>query len=47
MKITLIGATGMLGVPVIKQFIKSGFEVTIIARNKEKAQAFISECSCN
>lgn len=37
-KIAIIGATGMLGQPVTKELIKSGFDVTIFARNSEKAR---------
>jgi uncharacterized protein YbjT (DUF2867 family) len=39
MKILFIGATGMLGKPVAKQLIQSGFDVTILARVPAKAQA--------
>ena len=37
-KIAIIGATGMLGQPVTKELIKSGFDITIFARNSEKAR---------
>lgn len=37
-KIAIIGATGMLGQPVAKEFIKAGFEVTLLVRNSEKAK---------
>ncbi len=37
-KIAIIGATGMLGIPVTQQLIKAGFFVTIIARDVEKAK---------
>jgi len=37
-KILVIGATGMLGKPVTHQLIREGFEITILARNPEKAQ---------
>ncbi len=37
-KIAIIGATGMLGQPVTKEFIQNGFKVSILARNKEKAK---------
>ncbi len=37
-KITVIGATGMIGVPVTKQLVKAGFEVTALVRNIEKAK---------
>lgn len=35
-KITVIGATGMIGTPVTKELIKAGFEVTAFVRNIEK-----------
>ncbi len=37
-KIAIIGATGMLGKPVTEALIDAGFEVTIIARDVEKAK---------
>lgn len=37
-KVAVIGATGLLGKPVTQQLIKAGFEVTIIARDVEKAR---------
>jgi uncharacterized protein YbjT (DUF2867 family) len=37
-KIAIIGATGLLGKPVTKALIEAGFEVTIIARDVEKAR---------
>ena len=37
-KITVIGATGMLGIPVTKELIKAGFEITALVRDKNKAQ---------
>lgn len=36
--ITVIGATGMIGVPVTKELVKAGFEVTALVRNIDKAQ---------
>ena len=39
MKITIIGANGMLGQPVAQQLIDSGFEVSIIARFPQKIKA--------
>jgi hypothetical protein len=37
-KIAIIGATGMLGQPVTQEFMNAGFEVSILARNTEKAK---------
>lgn len=37
-KIAIIGATGMLGQPVTNAFIRAGFEVTVFARNTDKAR---------
>lgn len=37
-KITVIGATGMIGIPVTNELIKAGFEVTALVRNIEKAK---------
>ena len=37
-QITIIGATGNLGCRVTKNLIKSGYEVTAIVRNSEKAE---------
>lgn len=42
-KIAIIGATGLIGKPVTKALINAGFEVTIIARDVEKAQAIFPE----
>ena len=39
MKILFIGATGMLGKPVAAQLIKSGFDVTLLARDTNKTQS--------
>lgn len=39
-KIAIIGATGLIGKPVTQQLIKAGFDVTIIARNPEKAKLY-------
>lgn len=36
-KIAIVGATGMLGQPVTKEFIRAGFEVSLLVRNTEKA----------
>ena len=37
-KIAIIGATGMLGQPVTKAFIKAGFEVSLLVRDVAKAK---------
>lgn len=37
-KISIIGGTGNLGVPVVKFLLKSGFEIKLIARNIGKAK---------
>ncbi len=37
-KIAVIGATGMLGQPVTKEFINAGFEVSLLVRNINKAK---------
>ena len=37
-KISIIGGTGNLGVPVVKFLLKSGFEIKLIARNTNKAK---------
>ena len=36
-KIAVIGATGMLGIPVVEELIKAGFEVTALVRNPGSA----------
>ena len=38
MKIVFIGGTGMLGMPVAKQLISDGFDVTLLARDPAKMQ---------
>ncbi|CAN5401260.1 hypothetical protein BH09BAC4_BH09BAC4_37250 [soil metagenome] len=38
MKVAVIGATGMIGLPVTQEFIKAGFAVRIIARDVEKVR---------
>lgn len=40
--IAIIGATGLLGKPVAHQLISAGFNVTIIARNVEKARSIFT-----
>lgn len=42
-KIAIIGATGLLGKPVTQALIAAGFEVTIIARDVEKARALFRD----
>ncbi|HEX9601703.1 MAG TPA: NAD(P)H-binding protein [Mariniflexile sp.] len=37
-KITVIGATGMIGNPVTKELLKAGFEITALVRNVVKAK---------
>ena len=37
-KIAVIGATGMLGLPVVVALLELGFEVTALARDPEKAR---------
>ncbi len=38
MKILFIGASGMLGMPVAKELLKAGFELTLLARDEKKMQ---------
>ena len=42
-KITVFGATGMLGQPVIKELVNAGFEVTAMIRSPEKARKVLPE----
>ena len=42
-KIAIVGATGMLGVPVTKELVKTGFAVTALVRNKAKAEKVLPE----
>ena len=42
-KIAIIGATGMLGQPVTNAFIHAGIEVTVFARNADKARRAFGE----
>jgi len=37
-RITVIGSTGMIGIPVTQELVKAGFEVTALVRNIEKAK---------
>ncbi|MVT12236.1 SDR family oxidoreductase [Chitinophaga tropicalis] len=40
-KITVIGATGLIGVPVTKALLEAGFEVTAMVRNPDKARQIL------
>jgi uncharacterized protein YbjT (DUF2867 family) len=40
-KIAVIGATGMLGIPVATALIEAGFEVTALARNPQAARRLL------
>jgi NmrA-like family len=40
-KITVFGATGMLGKPVVRELVKAGFELTALVRNIEQAQTIL------
>lgn len=42
-KITVFGATGMLGQPVVKELSNAGFEITAMVRSKGKARAALPE----
>lgn len=42
-KIAFFGATGMLGKPVLQEFIRSGYKVTALSRNAVKAQTLFPE----
>lgn len=37
-KIAIVGATGMIGIPVTKELIKGGFEITALVRDVNKAK---------
>ncbi len=37
-KVIIIGSTGMLGRPVTQEFIKAGYHVSLLTRDKEKAR---------
>ncbi len=37
-KVAVIGATGMLGQPVTREFLRAGFQVSLLARDLEKAE---------
>lgn len=38
-RVAVVGATGMLGLPVTRELVTAGFEVTAVARKPEDAQA--------
>jgi uncharacterized protein YbjT (DUF2867 family) len=42
-RILVIGATGMLGRPVVNRFIEAGHAVRILTRSAEKAQAMLGD----
>lgn len=42
-KIAVIGATGMLGKPVVEQLVKAGFTVSALVRNIEAAQKVLPD----
>lgn len=42
MKIALIGATGQVGSPILKELVNRGHQVTAIVRNPEKVQAQVN-----
>ena len=42
-KITVFGATGMLGQPVVKELVNAGFEITAMVRSPEKARKVLPE----
>jgi uncharacterized protein YbjT (DUF2867 family) len=42
-KIAVVGATGMLGIPVVVELVKAGFEVTALVRNPASARRLLPE----
>jgi uncharacterized protein YbjT (DUF2867 family) len=40
-KITVIGATGMVGIPVTRELVKAGYEVTALVRDTDKARLIL------
>ncbi|WP_040398684.1 SDR family oxidoreductase, partial [Cesiribacter andamanensis] len=42
-KILVIGATGMLGQPVVGELLKAGFSVTALVRNEHRAQQLLPD----
>jgi len=44
-RIAIIGATGMLGIPVTEALLDAGFEITALARKPEAAKAVLPEAT--
>jgi uncharacterized protein YbjT (DUF2867 family) len=42
-KVLVLGGTGMLGAPVVRQLLASGMQVRLLARDSEKARAMFGE----
>ena len=42
-QISIIGATGNLGVPIVKNLVRLGYKVHAIVRNREKAMALFGK----
>jgi uncharacterized protein YbjT (DUF2867 family) len=42
-QILVVGGTGMLGKPVVKNLINNGFEIRVLTRSKEKARGLFDE----
>ena len=42
-KILVLGATGLLGKPVVRQLVADGFQVRVLARDVEKARPMFAE----
>lgn len=40
-KVTVIGATGMIGIPVTRELVKAGYEVTALVRDIDKARLIL------
>jgi short-subunit dehydrogenase len=41
--IAVIGASGVLGQPVVQQLAKAGFDLTLISRDSEKLKSLFNE----
>lgn len=41
MRVAVIGATGFIGIPLCMELLKNGFEITVLARNVEKARQIL------